>query len=368
MRARLIGLVVLVLVLLVGAMFNLLVAVVALIAALLLAAPSWFNKHPRWLRPVWYGALLVGIGALCFVAPSSLVGGPVSSCADIPAFRPRDDDSATARTEAAAPHQQQREQAPREQQPEGVTSEAVYLVSVERDHVSYEERVDVHLDRGHFVNLDLSELGALLARLGPNTEIRVGGDGMVAEMFTPEELKGTIGLSTRPSSVWIETRTVVPRGAIAICRGVTLMPFQAVKLAWPQPLDMPIRGQTQLPSSAERLPFALRIDKTHAQVSEVYLPRNALFMQHPVLLKRTQMANGAIGDRFAPASAAANVASFALSTELLPENRIVRSDWVYERRAAFFPPQWTLTLLFVLIASALGDVFISRRATHGDGG
>ncbi|MET0986281.1 MAG: hypothetical protein ABW034_12830, partial [Steroidobacteraceae bacterium] len=345
LRTRLIGLAVLVLVLLAGAMFNVLVSAIAWVAALLLAAPTWCNKHPRWLRPAWYGALLVAIGALYVIAPSSVVGGAVSSCADLAAFRLSDDASAMARAEPAVTRQEQQSQESREQHHrEGLTSEAVYLVSVERDHVRYEERVDVHLERGHFVNLDLSELGLLLAPLGPDTEIMVGGDGMVAEMFTPQELGGTIGLSTRPSSVWIETRMVAPRGAVDTCRGVTLMPFQSVTLAWPQPLDTPIRGQTQLPSSDERFPFALRIDKTQSQVSEVFLPRNALFLQRPVLLKRTQMTRSATVDRFAPLNADVNVATFAMSAELLPENRIVRSDWAYERRNEFFAPKWTLAL------------------------
>ncbi|MET0657431.1 MAG: hypothetical protein ABW110_04645 [Steroidobacteraceae bacterium] len=362
LRARLIGLAALVLVLLVGAMFNVLVAVVALIAALALAAPSWFNRHLRWLRPAWYGALLVGIVALCVIAPSSMVGGAVSTCAEIPALRPSGDTSAMVRAKSAVTRQMRQDL---DEQPnrEGATSEAAYLVSVERERVRYEERVDVHLERGHFVNLDLSELGGLLAPLGPDSEIMVGGDGMVAEMFTPQELKGTIGLSTRPSSVWIETRIVVPRGSAEICRGVTLMPFQAVKLAWPLPQDTPIRGQTQLSASDERLPFAMRIDKTQSQVSAVYLPRNAVFLQRPVLLKRTQVTNGASADRFAPVTAAANVASFAMDIELLPENPIVRSDWAYEWRNALLPPKWTLVLLFVLLVSALGDVFMSHRAT-----
>lgn len=357
-RFRLFGLSAFALALAFGALFSTLAAAIALTAALVLAACSWLTTHARWLRIVWYGGLLLGAGVMYVSAPTLQIGGAVSSCEEIPTVL---DAGGNAEHAGAIATSQEQHSSPARQH-DSLVSEASYQVVLEPNHVSYEERVDLHLRRGYFVHLDLTELGAQLAHLGPDTQIMVGGDGMVAATFVPNELAGTIGLSTRPSSVWIETRTRVRPGAVHACAGATLMPFQKVRLAWPQPLDTRIDGLVQGSDNTAPVAISASVDKQLPHSFEVLLPRNALFSQHPVQLRptRTARTDDSVTDRFEPASAAIHVDALSMIAELLPENRIVRSQWVYERIHWLLPPTWPVTLLYLLVASALGDAGMRR--------
>lgn len=355
-RSRLIVLGAFALVLLVGAMFSVMAAVAALLASLALAAPTWFMREMRTLRFAWYGALLTAAAVVYFVAPGAVVGGAVSSCNEMPTFSIPDREHYAAVDETMTTKDSPSESVPATVQPQaGLTSKAAYLVSAESNQVRYEERVDLHLKQGYFVNLDLTELGQQATRLAARTEILVGGDGMVAGTFAPNELAGTIGLSTQPSSVWIEVRMLAPPGATPICTGVTLMPFQQVRLHWPQPSSTSIRGTVRLPSGNAPIAFTQPIDRNRSQLSEVALPRYALFRQRPALLKSVNSTSKAdLIDRFEP-SAAVHVAGFSMIAEFAPDNRFVRNAWTYRKQDLFFPLNWTLALLYVLAASAIGE-------------
>lgn len=361
LRTRLLFFVAFAILLLLGAIYSAWVAIVALVSTVVLAAGARFTARAHWLRAVWYGGLLVGAFVMYLVAPAAAVNGAVSSCGGIPAvFSDSPETSVPANMETHRPALLAQYGAGI--QKNDLTYEATYFVQLEPNHVRYEERVDLHLERGHFVHLDLSTLGLQSAQLQSSAQIIVGGDGMTAETFAPNDLAGPLRLSTRPSSVWVETRMLVPQGAVSTCAGVALMPFQKVALAWPVRSDVQIRGLIQLPSSDEPVPFTQGINKKRTEISEVLLPRYSLFRQNPVLLQFAETRNdGNAFDRFEPASAVLNVADFSMRAELLPDTAWIRNRWVYEHRDLFFPPNWALALAFVLIASLIGDVSLSKR-------
>jgi hypothetical protein len=185
---------------------------------------------------------------------------------------------------------------------------------------------------------------------------------LAPETFAADQLSRPLGLSTRPRSVWVETRMQVPPGPVRACPGVSLLPFEKVRLAWPQPFDTQIRGLTQLPLSDEPVPFTQRLDKQQATLTEVLLPRYSLFMQSPMQLKRSDATGfGVNADSFEPVRDSVTVADFAMIAELLPNSDAIRNQWVYEKRGLFFPVNWTLALVYLFVASAIGDVFLSRR-------
>ena len=62
LRARLIGAIVFLITLLVGALFSAVTAIAAAVSWLVLGVSSWLKKNPGWLRPLWYGGLLVAAG------------------------------------------------------------------------------------------------------------------------------------------------------------------------------------------------------------------------------------------------------------------------------------------------------------------
>jgi hypothetical protein len=361
LRTRLIGLIVFAFVLVAGAYFSALAAAAALLSALVLAAASWFMRSSRWLRAVWYAGLLIGAGILYFYYPTAAVGGPVSSCEEMPALRVAPDEPRARNASTTPQHEEQRPGLDRSI--EGLEFETSHTVKLESNQVSYRERVDLHLSRGSFVSLDLTALGLQLAPLRPRAQIIIGGDNMGAETFSPDELAAVIRLPMRPGSIWIESVMSVPPGAVPACRGTTLAPFQRVRLEWPHRLGTPIRGLARLPSSDESVPFSATINKKETRLSEVLLPSHSFFMQEPRLLKPADIKRegGIVFERFVPARDGVNIAEFAMLAELLPDNRIVRRQWVYAKRDLLFPVNWSLALLYVAIASAVGEVFLKRR-------
>lgn len=486
LRARVVGAILFAIALVVGAIYSTVVAIAAGVSWLVLAVSSWFQKYPGWLRPLWYGGLLVAAGATYFLAPTSVVGGAAVTCEQLPAAPVANREMAVAREDlksargdlllsvqrqtvqllaqasairrahellpqvraaarafaasdstraealaAGADRFQERLVAEHMNSTEAIEARQLELqqllaqlrkaieadgaavdaaarrdelariinehsfdaaftamatlieamnevvreqgdlklelehrVSVEPKFVSYRERVDLHLSRGHFVNLDLGELALQATYVGAGTQIVVGGDGLAPETFAPEQLlTGALSLSTRPRSVWVETRMQVQPGPVQACPGVTLWPFQNVRLAWPQFFDTQIRGLAQLPLSDQPVPFTQSIKKKQAKLTEVLLPRYSLFMQSPVQLKPSEATrwDGNVVDRFEAASDAVTVADLSMIAELLPDTAAIRNRWVYSERELFFPVNWTLALVYLLIASAIGDVFLSKR-------
>jgi hypothetical protein len=356
----LIGLAAFAIVLAIGAMFSTVIAVAALLLALVLAGADWLGWRPRWLRPVWFGGLLLAAAIAYWVAPRSGIGGEVSTCEDLPAIGAAAGDSSPSKP--APPNTQAHESSSSTRVPEqaGLITETTRFVSVERDHVRYEERTDLTLKRGYFDHLDLSALAVLLQRSKAQTQVIVGGDGLLAQPFRPDELRGTIGLSTKPRSVWVETLVQVPPGIAPTCRGVTLLPFQKVRLEWPQPFATPIGGRVKLADDDEPVPFTEIIGKEASHAITVVLPHRSLFRQRPVQLQPKSASASTSGDRFVLAKHL-DAGDLALTVELLPDWGFIRSEWAYARRDVFFPLNWSLALVYVLIASVIGDTFLRRR-------
>lgn len=245
----------------------------------------------------------------------------------------------------------------------GLKMTTAYEVVVEPAAVRYDERVDLTLGTGHFISVDLREFAQQAALAGPGTQITVGGDGLGPQSYAPEELNAPLGLSTRPKSIWVLVRTRAQPAAVPACPGVTLLPFQRVRLAWPIPNDLTVRGATQLELSNSQVPFSLQIKKSEAQVSQVLLPQYALFMQKPVRLAAAGITrvDQSVYDRFTPSDDAVKVGTFATTIELLPDSRMIRNAEVYEGRALFFPVNWVLALVYLTIVAALGDFVLHRE-------